>query len=94
MVCGFFGTPYIYVWEIDTFLIKSDIFGDFPNLKIFLMKLSCYPDNYFTYFLFGKYIGFVSKERVSACTYFLVLVNDHDHLYIVLSYSLIYNQYI
>jgi hypothetical protein len=31
-----------------------------------------YHDNYFKYFMFGKYNGFVSKARVSACLYFLV----------------------
>jgi hypothetical protein len=41
--------------------------GDFSILKIFLIKLSCYHDNYFKYFMLGKYNGFVSKERVSAC---------------------------
>ena len=49
-------------WEIDNFVIKSDIFK----------KLSCYHDNYFRYFMFGKCNGFVSKARVSACMYFLV----------------------
>jgi hypothetical protein len=29
-------------------------------------------DNYFKYFTFGKYNGFFSKARVSACMYFLV----------------------
>jgi hypothetical protein len=43
--------------------------GDF----LFLKKLSCYHDNYFRYFMFGKYNGFVSKARVSACMYFLVI---------------------
>jgi hypothetical protein len=28
--------------------------------------------NYFKYFTFGKYNGFVSKAMVSACMYFLV----------------------
>ena len=36
-------------------------------------SLSCYHDNYFRYFMFGKYNGFVSKARVSACMYFLVV---------------------
>ena len=40
--------------------------------KNILKKLSCYHDNYFRYFMFGKYNGFVSKARVSACMYFLV----------------------
>jgi hypothetical protein len=35
--------------------------GDFSFVKIFLTKLSCYHDNYFKYFMFGKYNGFVSK---------------------------------
>jgi hypothetical protein len=42
--------------------------GDFSFVRIFLTKkLSCYNDNYFRYFMFGKYNGFVSKARVSAC---------------------------
>jgi hypothetical protein len=61
----------IYVWEIDNFVLKSDILGDFSIIKIFFMKLSCYHDNYFN-FMFRKYNGFVSKARVSACMYFLV----------------------
>jgi hypothetical protein len=59
-------------WEIDNFIIKSDIFGRFFICKNILKKLSCYHDNYFRYFLFGKYNDFVSKARVSACMYFLV----------------------
>jgi hypothetical protein len=47
-------------------------FWHFSFVKIFLTKLSCYHDNYFKYFMFGKYNGFVSKARVSACMYFLV----------------------
>jgi hypothetical protein len=60
-------------WEIDNFVIKSDIFRRFFICKIILKKLSCYHDNYFRYFTFGKYNGFVSKARVSACMYFLVI---------------------
>ena len=30
--------------------------------------------NYFKYFMFGKYNGFVSKAKVSACMYFLVYI--------------------
>jgi hypothetical protein len=37
--------------------------GDFSFEIIFLKKLSCYHDNYFNYFMFGKYKGFVSKAR-------------------------------
>ena len=59
-------------WEIDNFVIKSDIFRLFFICKNILKKLSCYHDNYFRYFMFGKYNGFVSKARVSACMYFLV----------------------
>ena len=59
-------------WEIDNFVIKSDIFRRFFICKNILKKLSCYHDNYFRYFMFGKYNGFVSKARVSACMYFLV----------------------
>jgi hypothetical protein len=61
--------PYI-CWEIDNFVIKSDIFRRF--VRIFLKKLSCYHDNCSRYSMFGKYNGFVSKARVSACMYFLV----------------------
>ena len=59
-------------WEIDNFVIKSDIFWRFFICKNILKKLSCYHDNYFRYFMFGKYNGFVSRARVSACMYFLV----------------------
>ena len=59
-------------WEIDNFVIKSDIFKRFFICKNILKKLSCYHDNYVRYFMFGKYNGFVSKARVSACMYFLV----------------------
>ena len=59
-------------WEIDNFVIKSDIFKRFFICKNILKKLTCYHDNYFRYFMFGKYNGFVSKARVSACMYFLV----------------------
>jgi hypothetical protein len=38
-----------------------------------IQKLSYYHDNNFGYFMFGKYNGFVSKARVSACMYFLVV---------------------
>jgi hypothetical protein len=55
-----------YVWEIDHFVIKNDILGDFSILKLFL-KLSCYHDT--TTEIIN---GFVSKARVSACMYFLV----------------------
>jgi hypothetical protein len=55
-------------WEIENFVIKSDIFKRFFVCK----KLSCYHDNYFRYFMFRKYNDFVSKARVSACMYFLV----------------------
>ena len=61
-------------WEIDNFVIKSDIFRRFFICKNILKKLSCYHDNYFRYFMFGKYNGFVSKARVSACMYFLVYI--------------------
>ena len=60
-------------WEIDNFVIKSDIFRRFFICKNILKKLSCYHDNNFRYFMFGKYNGFVSKARVSACMYFLVI---------------------
>jgi hypothetical protein len=41
--------------------------GDFSFVRIFLKNY-----NNFGYFMFGKYNGFVSKARVSACMYFLV----------------------
>jgi hypothetical protein len=59
-------------WAINNLVIKSDIFKRFFICKNILKKLSCYHDNYFRYFMFGKYNGFVSKARVSACMYFLV----------------------
>ena len=59
-------------WGINNFVIKSDIFRRFFICKNILKKLSCYHDNYFRYFMFGKYNGFVSKARVSVCMYFLV----------------------
>jgi hypothetical protein len=59
-------------WEIDKFVMKSDIFGRFFICKNILKKISCYHDNYFRYFIVEKYNGFVSKGRVSACMYFLV----------------------
>jgi hypothetical protein len=58
-------------WWVFTRCI-SLFLGDFSFVRIFLKKLSCYHDNYFRYFMFGKYNGFVSKVRVSACMYFLV----------------------
>jgi hypothetical protein len=61
-------------WEIDNFVIKSDNFKRFFICKNILKKLSCYHDNYFRYFMFGNYNGFVSKARVSACMYFLVYI--------------------
>jgi hypothetical protein len=66
-------------WEIDNFVIKSDIFKRFFICKNILKKLSCYHDNYFGYFMFGKYNGFVSKARVSACMYFLVKTLKHPY---------------
>ena len=61
-------------WEIDNFVIKSDIFRRFFICKNILKKLSCYHDNNFGYFMFGKYNDFVSNARVSAFMYFLVTV--------------------
>jgi hypothetical protein len=42
-------------------MVRDCILGDFSFVKIFLTKLSCYHDNFFKYFMFGKYNGFVSK---------------------------------
>jgi hypothetical protein len=64
---------YYICWEIDNFVIKSDIFRRFFICKNILKKLSCYHNNYFRYFMFWKYNGFVSRARVSACMYFLVM---------------------
>ena len=61
-------------WEIDNFVIKSDIFRRFVRIFLFLKKLSCYHDNCSRYFMFGKYNGFVSKARVSACMYFPIFL--------------------
>ena len=49
--------------------------GNISILKLFLIKSSCYSDNYFQYFMFEKHNGFVSKARVPACMYFLVNIN-------------------
>jgi hypothetical protein len=57
-------------WEIDNFVIKSDIFRQFFIYKNILKKLSCYHDNNIRYIMFGKCNGFVNKARVSACMYF------------------------
>jgi hypothetical protein len=46
--------------------------GDFTILKTFL-KLSCHHDNYFKYFMFGKYNGFSSKARGFCMHEFLVI---------------------
>ena len=56
--------PNNICWDIDKFVIKSDIFRRFFIYKNILKKLSCYHDNYFRYFMFGKHNGFVSKARV------------------------------
>jgi hypothetical protein len=34
-----------------------------------------YHDNYFRYFMFGKYNGFVGKARVSACMYYSWIIH-------------------
>jgi hypothetical protein len=45
--------------------------GDFSFVKIFLKNYRVTMNKYmFKYFMFGKYNGFVSKARVSACMYF------------------------
>ena len=61
---------YIYVCEIGHFVIKRDIWGDFSILNV-LLKLLCYHDN--TSCLETDN-GFVSKARVSACMYCLVVL--------------------
>jgi hypothetical protein len=71
------------VWEIDNFVIKSDIFRGFFNYKNVLNKIIVLPwQLYFKFFMFGKYNGFISKARVAACMYFLrtteVLTNQHS----------------
>ena len=60
-------------WEIDKLVIKSDVFRRFFICKNIPKKLSCYHHNYFRYFMVEKYNRFVSKARVSACMYFLVI---------------------
>ena len=54
-------------WEIDNFVIKSDIFRRFLICKNILKKLSCYHDNYFRYFMFGKYNGFNCQQGEGFC---------------------------
>ena len=49
--------------ELTIVQLKVIFLGDFSFVKIFLTKLSCYHDNYFKYFMFGKHNGFVSKAR-------------------------------
>jgi hypothetical protein len=58
---------HIYVWEIDHFVIKSDILGGFFNFKT-ILKIIVLP---WQYFMFGKHNGFVNKARIYACMYFL-----------------------
>ena len=59
-------------WQNGGYKKISDII--FAECHIFIVSnLWCYHDNYFRYFMFGKYNGFVSKARVSACMYFLVI---------------------
>ena len=57
-------------WEIDNFVIKSDIFRRFFICKNILKKLSCYHDNYFRYFMFGNTMVLSARRgsvaRVSA----------------------------
>jgi hypothetical protein len=72
-------------WEIDNFVIKSDIFRRFFICKNILKNVSCYHDNNFGYFMFGKYNGFVSKARVSAFMYFLVMYLNHAYLQVMSS---------
>ena len=43
--------------------LKVIFLGDFSIVKIFLMKLSRYHDNYFKYFMFGKYNVVFSGRR-------------------------------
>jgi hypothetical protein len=66
-------TYLAYICLGNGFAIKSDMLGGFCNLILFL-KLSCYHDNYFQNFMFRKHNGFVSKARISACMYFLVIL--------------------
>jgi hypothetical protein len=58
--------------------LKGIFLGDFSIVKIFLVKLLCYHDNYFKYVMFWKYNGFASKARVSAFMYFLVVLIISD----------------
>ena len=54
-------------------LLKVIFWGDFSILKLFL-KLSCYHDNYFQFFIFRKHNVLSDKARVSTCMYFLVIL--------------------
>ena len=63
-------------WEIDNFVIKSDILKRFFICKNILKKLSCYHDNYFTLDTScseNTMVLSACKARVSACMYFLVM---------------------
>jgi hypothetical protein len=53
---------YIF-WEIDNFVIKSDIFRRFFICKNILEKLSCYHDNYFRYLIHVRKILMVLSAR-------------------------------
>ena len=65
------GPLFVYITDF-TWSLKVTFFRRFFICKNVLKKLSCYHDSYVRYFMFGKYNGFVSKARVSACMYFLV----------------------
>jgi hypothetical protein len=60
-------------WEIDNFAFKMIFLGDFSFVRIFLKnyRVTVTTTQESRYFMFGKYNGFVSKARVSACMYFL-----------------------
>jgi hypothetical protein len=49
--------------ELIILQLKVIFLGVFSFVKIFLIKLSCYHDNYFTYFMFGEHNSFVSMAR-------------------------------
>jgi hypothetical protein len=76
----------MYVWWIENFVIKSDIFRGFFICKNILNKIIVlYHDNYFKYFMFGKYNGFVSKARGFCMHVFSSLryIENHEWVQII-----------
>jgi hypothetical protein len=69
-------------------IIFRYIFRRFFICKNILKKLLCYHDNYFKYFTFGKYNGFVA--RVSACMYFLVIKVNFRSIVVLIFHEITY----